>query len=231
MDERPYSAVILAAGRSRRMGRSKPLLPWGRSTLLTAWLTRLAEMGYGPIAVVVGDDGELIQAAVASELPPACDVVWVRNPNPDGTGPRESLLLGLDALPADRPAWFTPVDVPVADAAMLQDIADAWQIALAERAVEPLAAVPTFEGTPGHPVLAGRAFVAMLFEGEAGDRIDELLQWATRRLVRVPVEQARVLADMNFPEDYRGEAPTGDFGGGPEASGLDLAGTTLPPDP
>ena len=208
--EPPAAAVILAAGRSSRMGTTKALLPWGPRCLLASWVLRFMELGVEPIAVVLGPDGALVQSAALADLPADAPVVWVANPQPDTTGPRESLLLGLDALPADRPAWFTPVDVPVVDAGALRAVAAGWGDALESREVEPLAAVPTFKGTGGHPVLAGPAFVARLFQGEPGDRIDELLAWATRRLVQVPVTTPRVLADMNTLADYHGAAPTGD---------------------
>jgi len=193
------------------MGRTKALLPWGSQCLVAAWVERFTEAGVSPIVVVLGGDAGMIRAAAEADMPGGAEVLWVTNPAPDATGPRESLLLGLDALPADGPAWFTPVDVPPAELATLQRITRAWTEAVQQREVQPLAAVPVFGDVMGHPVLAGPEFVARLFQGEAGDRIDELLQWATRRLVRVPVDAQAVLADMNSPEDYRGQAPTGEF--------------------
>lgn len=201
--------MILAAGRSSRMGTTKALLPWGSRCLVAAWAERLLEVGASRVAVVVGEDGAFVQDAAG--LPDDGRVVWVTNPDADSTGPRESLLLGLDALPADEPAWFTPVDVPVVDAAALRAIVAGWAEAVEEREVAPLAAVPTWQGQRGHPVLAGPDLVSMLFQGERGDRIDELLEWATRRLVVVPVETAAVVRNMNVPADYHGLAPTGEF--------------------
>ncbi len=212
------------------MGTTKALLPWGATSLLTAWVSRLTHAGVSPIAVVLGENAALVQTAVRGELPEEADIIWVVNPDPQTTGPRESLLLGLDALPADRPAWFTPVDVPPADEQTLRLMSEAWRQAMAEREVEPFAALPIYSGAPGHPVLAGPAFVARLFQGEQGDRIDELLQWATRRLVKVIVDTPYVLADMNTPSDYRSHAPTGDSSHDDDADlAPDLAGETLPP--
>jgi len=204
-----FGAVILAAGRSSRMGTTKALLPWGSRSLVGAWVERFLAIGASRVAVVVGDDGEFIRSAAG--LAEDAAVTWVTNPEADTTGPRESLLLGLDALPADEPAWFTPVDVPVVDAAALRSVLEAWEDALGGRPTGPLAAVPTWEGAHGHPVLAGPDLVSMLFQGERGDRIDELLAWATRRLVLVPVQTAAVVRNMNEPADYHGLAPTGEF--------------------
>jgi CTP:molybdopterin cytidylyltransferase MocA len=178
------------------MGRSKPLLPWGDRSLLAAWIARFRGAGFGPIAVVCGDDIDLIRSATDEP-----NVLWVSNPDVAGTGPRESLLLALDALPADRPAWFTPVDVPVAPEDVLIAVRDGY-VAAVEDGRAPLAALPTHNGADGHPVLAGPDLIQRLYEGERGDRIDAVFAWASRRLVRVTVDAPQVCGNMNRPEDY-----------------------------
>ena len=199
------SAVILAAGRSTRMGRTKALLPWGDRPLLTAWIERFQGAGAAEVAVVLGAEFDLIRATVEPSLEAPDRVRWVQNADPARTGPRESLLLGLDSLPADSPAWFTPVDVPVVRTATLRALLAVW---LEGPPVDrPLAAVPRFEGSPGHPVLAGPAFVERLFQGEAGDRIDQLLAWASRRVVFAAVPDPRVVQDMDDVEAYQAAAP------------------------
>lgn len=184
------------------MGRTKALLPWGDVTLLAAWIDRFLSAGAEEVVVVLGAEFDAVRAAVEPSLPAPERVRWVQNPDPAGTGPRESLLLGLDQLPADSPAWFTPVDVPVVRAASLRALLDAWR-----GAAQPLAAIPRYENRPGHPVLVGPLFVQRLFAGEPGDRIDELLAWATRRLVHVDLDDPRVLGDMDDPAAYQEAAP------------------------
>lgn len=196
----PLSAVVLAAGQGRRMGRNKASLPWGGRTLLEAWVRRLVNAGAEPVAAVLGPDLALVRAQVDPSLP----IAWIENPEPDLNGPRESLLMGLDALPADSCALFTPVDVPVVQAATLEALLLAWRSAEAA----PLAVLPRCGQRSGHPVLAGPDFVRRLYEGEPGDRIDSFLGWASRRLLYVDVEDERVLANMNAPADYANWAPT-----------------------
>ncbi len=193
-------AVVLAAGRGRRMGRSKASLPWGGTTLLEAWVRTLRDAGATEIAAVVGDDGDLVR----EQVDPSLGILWVTNPDPDGTGMRESLLLGLDALPADGGALFTPVDVPVVAASTVQALVEAWRAA----GDGSLAALLRCGGRTGHPVLAGPDLVRRLYEGERGDRVDDLLAWATRRVLHVDVEDERVLANMNDPAGYTRWAPT-----------------------
>ena len=196
-------AIILSAGRSLRMGTTKALLPWGPEPLLAAWVRRFAEVGLGPVVVVLNPDGAFIRATVEPLLDPGVDVRWAENPAPDQSGLRESLLYGLDALPAGHDAFFTPVDVPVVPAEALRSV----RVGFEGASPVPLAAVPQWEGAPGHPVLAGPDLVQRLFQGEHGDRVDQLLAWATRRLLRVEVPYPEVAADMDTPEDYARWAP------------------------
>jgi CTP:molybdopterin cytidylyltransferase MocA len=185
------------------MGRNKALLPWGDCCLLEAWIRRFKEAGITDVVAVVGPELEALRAELAPEFEPR----WVVNPEPEATGPRESLLLGLDALASDLPAWFSPIDVPVVGAEVLGQVAAAYveQAALGEPF--PLAALPAYRGVNGHPVLASPNFIQHLYEGQRGDRIDELFSWATRRLVRVDVPDVRVVGNMNKPPDYQAFAP------------------------
>jgi CTP:molybdopterin cytidylyltransferase MocA len=198
-------AILLAAGRGERMGRCKALLPWGDRTLVEAWASRFRAAGVRSVVVVGGHDLDVIRAAAGA----GARITWVRNPDPDRSGPRESLLLGLDALPADARAWFTPVDVPVVGEDVLRRTWLAWKAACkAEPGGRgPLAALPSYRRHNGHPVLAGPGLVERLYEGQPGDRIDEVLAWATRRLVVVETDDIRVAGNMNRPEDYEAFAP------------------------
>lgn len=184
------------------MGRCKALLPWGDRTLVEAWALRFRSAGIRRVVVVLGGEADAIRGA----LPPDLGVEWAVNPEPDETGPRESLLLGLDLLPPDTPAWFTPIDVPVVGAGVLERIARGYAQA-GGTLPGPLAVLPSYRRMPGHPVLASPSLVAHLYSGERGDRIDDLLRWATRRQVIVEVDDVRVVGNMNRPQDYQAFAP------------------------
>ena len=55
-------AVILAAGRSLRMGRPKLLLPWGETSVLGHLLNQWRQVGAAQVAVVHAADNRLILA-------------------------------------------------------------------------------------------------------------------------------------------------------------------------
>src|SRR5437763_5960428 len=59
------AAILLAAGRSRRMGAFKPLLPFGGVTVVEACIANLLDAGVGEVVIVVGHRAEEVRAALA----------------------------------------------------------------------------------------------------------------------------------------------------------------------
>src|SRR5688500_16443820 len=105
-------AVVLAAGRSSRMGRPKALLPCGpgQETFVARVVSRVRRGGGGGDVLVVGrpDDTALREELDRLALPPR----FVENPDPD-RGQLSSLIAGLNV--ADRPGvrgvLVLPVDI------------------------------------------------------------------------------------------------------------------------
>ena len=91
-------AIVLAAGRSSRMGRAKATLPLGDGdTFLTRIVQTFLDAGVDDVVVVVGHDAEAIASSFAASGLPARFVV---NRDYDA-GQLSSLLAGLDVV--DRP--------------------------------------------------------------------------------------------------------------------------------
>lgn len=96
--------VVLAGGRSTRMGTSKALLPFGPETMLQRVVRLLGEV-VDPIVVVAAPGQEL------PSLPPR--VVLTRDER-EGRGPLEGLRAGLKAMPEHvSAAYVTSCDVPL----------------------------------------------------------------------------------------------------------------------
>ena len=60
---REISAILLAAGQSRRMGRPKLILPWGETTVLGQVVSTFAAAGIEDILVVTGGARDQIEEA------------------------------------------------------------------------------------------------------------------------------------------------------------------------
>src|SRR5512134_3867522 len=103
--------IVLAGGKSTRMGTSKAMLPFGSETMLQRVVRLLGEV-VSPIVVVAAEDQEL------PELPP--EVIVARDER-KGRGPLEGLRAGLKALPAGvDAAYVTSCDVPLLVPAFVQ---------------------------------------------------------------------------------------------------------------
>lgn len=139
-------AIILAAGFSTRMGRTKALLPLEGRTFLEVLTDRFMQARVGPILVVIGPHSDAIRLSVKTSL-----VRMVINPRPE-QGQLSSLHCGLDALPKGIEGVFVaPVDAPRVKARTLRRMVEKLDS-------HPLV-VPRFQGRCGHPTL----FAAELF--------------------------------------------------------------------
>lgn len=96
------AGIVLAGGRSSRMGRPKAWLDWGGTPLLTHVVDVVATVVDGPV-VVVGAPGQELPA-VRAEI--AADPV-------EGRGPLQGISVGLDAVGERAEAAFVAsVDLP-----------------------------------------------------------------------------------------------------------------------
>src|SRR5215213_11963913 len=59
------SAIILAAGQSKRMGQPKMLLPWGKSTVIEHVISTFLDAGMEDITVVTGGAREQVERAIS----------------------------------------------------------------------------------------------------------------------------------------------------------------------
>src|SRR3954451_12925786 len=143
-------AIVLAAGRSSRMGRAKAMLPIGDGqTFLTRIVRTLLDAGVDDVIVVVGHDADLIASGFSESGLPARFVV---NHDYD-RGQLSSLIAGLNAV--DRPGvaavLLTLVDVPLVSTSTVRAVIDGYR-----RTRAPIVR-PTSGERHGHPLLIDRA--------------------------------------------------------------------------
>jgi molybdenum cofactor cytidylyltransferase len=143
-------AIVLAAGKSTRMGRAKANLPIGDGeTFLTRIVRTFQAAGVVDVVVVVGHDADSILTSFEAS---GAVARFVENPEYE-SGQWSSLVRGLNAI--DRPgvaaALVTLVDVPFVTAATIR--------AVVERYHQTHAVVvrPVRDDQHGHPVLFDRS--------------------------------------------------------------------------
>lgn len=183
------AAILLAAGRSIRMGRCKQLLPIGDTTVIGRCLDTLAKACIAEIVVVVSTEGQAV-AQKARHYP----VKVVVNSLPNGDM-ASSVETGREALSADAAGIIVALcDYPLVLPATVARL-------VAEHELFPDHIImPCHSGKRGHPPLFPRA----VLEGLSGNMTLRDLVRKDPNLVRcIEVEDCGVLIDMDTPEDYR----------------------------
>jgi molybdenum cofactor cytidylyltransferase len=152
-------ALVLAAGRSARLGRPKQLLPLGGRPLLQHVVDAAAAAAPAELVVVLGHAAAEVAAAIA--LPPgARTVVSARH----GEGQSASLADGLAALaPATVAALVLLGDQPTVSPGAIRAVAAAFRLD------GPPIVRARYGGRPGHPVLLARRVWPEL-RADGGDR-------------------------------------------------------------
>ena len=185
-------ALILAAGASSRMGRTKALLPLpGGQTFLSRLDSTLRAAGIDEIVAVIAHDADAIEAAASTAR---LRLRFVRNPDPS-RGQLSSLLAGLDAL-SDGPILVTPVDLPLVTPATVRLVVDAW------RATRAAIVRPQRNGRHGHPVIFASAILQELRGTDLADGARPVIQAHRSEIVNVPVDDEGAFEDIDTPEDY-----------------------------
>lgn len=186
------AAVLLAAGRSTRMGRTKPLLPLDSQTAIERLIGACVSSGVADTVVVTGHDPDRLLATLAG-----LDVRPVHNPRYE-SGMFSSVRAGVAALRDDVEAFFIiPADHPLIRGEVLFRLTEAFRRDGSD-IVHPVCC-----GVRGHPPLvAGRLREALLGAETVANLRDFFLQQAEDE-VEIEVEDITVLMDMDTEEDYR----------------------------
>jgi len=185
-------AVILAAGRSSRMGDFKPLLPFGGRSLIAQVAAAFREARVAQIHVVAGFRAE----ALAPELA-RLGLIEIRNDAFD-RGMFSSVQAAVAALPASAAACLlAPVDAPLLRVSTIERIVAA--AAKSDAAV----IYPNYRGVRGHPPLIRRALFAEILAGEGVGGLQALLARHQHAALDVDVFDIGCLVDIDTPEDYR----------------------------
>jgi molybdenum cofactor cytidylyltransferase len=190
-------AVILAAGAGTRLGGvAKALLAAGDVTFLARIAATARTAGVDRGIVVVGPPHAVAVGAAAREL----GLAVVTNPEP-GRGMASSVALGFAAAceTGDEVALLWPVDHPDVAARTIDRVLVALAAVPAAVAV-----IPTRGGRGGHPPAIRRAlWPALAACGGAPDGARGVLAAAGAATLRIEVDDAGVIRDVDRPEDLR----------------------------
>jgi molybdenum cofactor cytidylyltransferase len=189
-----YVGLILAAGRGRRMGRTKQLLPWnspaGKKPLVAAAFDAIQPICDSMI-VVVGHDA----TAVAAALGERSFRQVIANPDAPMFHSIRAGLAAAQSLNATATFVLHPGDHPQVAPATLAAL-------VAAAANEPDRAVlPEFQGRGGHPVLIPPIVAAHILLDECPNGLGQFWQDHPELCHREAVDDNSILRDIDTPAD------------------------------
>jgi molybdenum cofactor cytidylyltransferase len=187
-------ALVLAAGRSSRMGRTKATLPLGSDTFLTRIVRTFLDASVDDVVIVVGHDASAIVESFAASGLPARFVV---NHAYD-RGQLSSLVAGLAVV--DRPgvaaALVTLVDVPLFSA-------DTARAVLARYRESGAPIVRPTSGTRhGHPLIIDRSLFDKLRAADPEAGAKPIVRAHATAIGDLPIADEGAFLDIDTVEDY-----------------------------
>ena len=187
------AAIVLAAGRSSRMGAFKPLLPFGKQTVIESCINYLKEGGVESVVVVVGHRAEDIRNHLSRDD----SIRFAINPDPTSEM-AASIAIGVRALhPTARAALISPVDYPAIPPSVVSALITEWS--RGSRLVK-----PTRSGNGGHPVLVDLSLREELLHLEPALGLNSLFDKHRDAVTRVEVDSPYIARDVDTWDDYRG---------------------------
>lgn len=190
----PIVGVVLAAGRSRRMGVPKALLELEGESFVARCVRALAAGGCDEVRVVVGPEARPGAEEIA-DAARALGAGVLRNPA-EHSEQIDSLRLALRD-PRPEAVVVVPVDHPRVDARVVRALVEAFR-----RRGAPVV-LPTFGGARGHPALFGHAAFARLLAPGLPEGAKSVVDAYGDLAEEVPVSDAGVLLDVDTPDDLR----------------------------
>ena len=187
------SAIILAAGQSKRMGQPKMLLPWGKSTVIEHVISTFLHAGIEDVIVVTGGAREQVEAVISQH-----PVQKIHNRDYEAGEMLSSLQRGLGATPNQAQAVLVGLgDQPQVQERSVRLICEAY------RESKSNLIVPSFQMRRGHPWLVARPFWDEILELQPPESLRDFLNRHKNDIHYVNMDTESILEDLDTPDDYQ----------------------------
>ena len=184
------AALILAAGRSSRMGAVKPLLRLGQETVLERIIRCFRGAAIADILVVLGHEAESFIPLLQKQ-----SVSWVINPDYD-RGMFSSVQTGVKNLDSGCRAFFLiPADMPFVRPETLKTLLEAYH----EKTGDIYR--PCYREKRGHPPLISARLITPILDFAEPGGLRALLARYEETSLDVACDDPGTLIDLDTPED------------------------------
>jgi molybdenum cofactor cytidylyltransferase len=186
------SAIVLAAGQSKRMGQPKLTLPWGNTTVIGKVIETITLAGIDDVLVVTGGAKQEVQKVLAG-----FDVRSIHNNNFANSEMLSSIQLGLTGQTAESEAVLICLgDQPQVGKECMQIICKAYQDGRSG------IVVPSYQMRRGHPWLIAKKYWAEILRMDSGETMRDFMVKNAGEIHHVHWDSPAILQDLDTPEDY-----------------------------
>ncbi len=186
------SAILLGAGRSKRMGVDKLSLPWGKETIFEHCLRTLLRSNIGELVVVLSRRKEGFKNLFRVKK-----VKFVLNPSPE-KGMSGSIRRGLKAIdPKSQGILIALGDQPFLKTRTINALIRTFTPKKGE------IVLPSYDGRKGNPVLFDRCYKKELewIRGDVGGR--SILEKYPKKVKVFQSKSKGVILDIDTWKDYK----------------------------
>lgn len=192
-----YSAIILAAGYSSRMGSFKPLIKIDAKTPLQRCIELFRNCGINDITVVTGHLNESIEKELNNIKNELKDIKIVFN-NKYSEGMYSSIKVGVASLPKEVDAFFIlPVDIPSVRESTIK------KMMLGYEKIKGGIMFPTFAKETGHPTLVTYSLAQEILNSNPKGGLRELFNSHKKQWYYEIVTDRGIILDMDTKEDLK----------------------------
>ena len=195
------TALILAAGRSTRMGQPKMLLPWGETTVLGQVISTVQRAGLKEIIVVSGGAREEVEAIASAH-----GARTVFNPEFANGEMLSSIQAGLREIAPSALSGKEGALIVLGDQPQVQERSARAVVSRFEETKSNLV-VPSYQMRRGHPWLVARPLWEEILVMRATESPRDFLNRHASEIEYVIVDNPSILADLDTPDDYLQSRP------------------------
>ena len=201
MSQNKCVAIILAGGKSERMGHPKGLLDYNGHFWLLEHFIRLKAGGIKEIIIGLGYDAdtyykaipELRKALNSSTFFKGLQISVVQNGNPE-LGSFSTLQYALRALNKSSDVLICPIDVPILNDSDLKDITK----------TNATIVKPSYRGQSGHPIKINYKIIRLILKENPSNRLDSIIAtFPEKEIKKIVCDDKQIIMNLNKQSDWQ----------------------------